>query len=46
MTFGPTLGKSPGAAPVMREVLGIVEAHMARDYPDEMAAWKPPRWRS
>ncbi len=36
----PSSGKSPGAAPVMREVLGMVEAHMARDYPDELAAWK------
>ena len=36
----PSSGKSPGAAPVMRELLGIVEAHMARDYPDEMATWK------
>lgn len=36
----PSSGKSPGAAPVMREVLGMVETHMARDYPDELAAWK------
>ena len=36
----PSSGKSPGAAPVMREVLGMVETHMARDYPHEMAAWK------
>ena len=36
----PSSGKSPGAAPVMREVLGMVEAHMARDYPGELAAWK------
>ena len=36
----PSSGKSPGAAPIMREVLGMVEAHMARDYPDELAAWK------
>jgi len=36
----PSSGKSPGAAPVMREVLGMVEGHMARDYPDELAAWK------
>lgn len=36
----PSSGKSPGAAPVMREVLGMVEAHMARDYPDELATWK------
>lgn len=35
----PSSGKSPGAAPVMREVLGMVEAHMARGYPDELAAW-------
>ncbi len=35
----PSSGKSPGAAPVMREVLGMVEAHMARGYPDESAAW-------
>ncbi len=36
----PSSGKSPGAAPVMREVLGMVEAHMSRGYPDELAAWK------
>ena len=36
----PSSGKSPGAAPVMRDVLGIVEAHMAHSYPDELAAWK------
>ncbi len=36
----PSSGKSPGAAPVMREVLCMVEAHMARGYPDELAAWK------
>ncbi len=35
----PSSGKSPGAAPVMREVLGMVEAHMAQGYPDELAAW-------
>ena len=36
----PSSGKSPGAAPVMREVLGMVETYMARNYPDEIAAWK------
>ena len=36
----PSSGKSPGAAPVMREVLKLVEAHMTRDYPVELAAWK------
>ena len=36
----PSSGKSPGAAPVMREVLGMVEMDMARDYPNELAAWK------
>lgn len=32
-------GKSPGAAPVMREVLRLVERHMQRGFPDELAAW-------
>ena len=36
----PSAGKSPGAAPVMREALALVERHMARDYPEELAAWK------
>ncbi|MGI4951927.1 MAG: DUF3987 domain-containing protein [Janthinobacterium lividum] len=36
----PSSGKSPGAAPVMREVLGMVEQHMARDYPKKLADWK------
>lgn len=36
----PSSGKSPGAAPVMRDVLGMVETHMARDYPNELAAFK------
>ena len=36
----PSSGKSPGAVPVMREALGIVEASMARDYPEELAEWK------
>ena len=36
----PSSGKSPGAAPVMREVLALVEAHMARDFPEESATWK------
>ena len=36
----PSSGKSPGAAPVMRDVLGAVETSMARDYPDELAAWR------
>ena len=35
----PSSGKSPGAAPIMREVLGLVERDMARDYPAELAAW-------
>ncbi len=35
----PSSGKSPGAAPVMREVLALVEAQMARGYPDALAAW-------
>ncbi|HWX50542.1 MAG TPA: DUF3987 domain-containing protein [Roseomonas sp.] len=36
----PSSGKSPGAAPVMRDVLGRVEMHMARDYPAEMERWE------
>jgi len=36
----PSSGKSPGAAPVIRDVLGLVEANMAGDYPAEMEAWK------
>ena len=35
----PSSGKSPGAAPVMREVMKLVESHMARGYPEELAAW-------
>ncbi len=36
----PSSGKSPGAAPVMGGVLRLVEAHLARDYPRELAAWE------
>lgn len=36
----PSSGKSPGAAPVMRDVLGLVEMHLARNHPDELAKWK------
>ena len=36
----PSSGKSPGAAPVMREVLGMVEADMARDHPAALERWK------
>ncbi|MDJ0391366.1 DUF3987 domain-containing protein [Roseomonas sp. E05] len=36
----PSSGKSPGAAPVMRDVLGRVEMHMARDYPAELEQWE------
>jgi hypothetical protein len=35
----PSSGKSPGAAPVMRDVLAKVEAHMARDFPEQHEAW-------
>ncbi len=35
----PSSGKSPGAAPVMREVLGIVEQDLARGYPEQLATW-------
>lgn len=36
----PSSGKSPGAAPVMRDTLGRVEMHMARDYPAELERWE------
>lgn len=36
----PSSGKSPGAAPVMREVLGLVEAEMGCGFPAELDAWK------
>ena len=36
----PSSGKSPGAAPVMREVLGMVEQDMARSFPADLKAWK------
>lgn len=36
----PSSGKSPGAAPVMRDVLPVVEAHMARDYVVKLATWR------
>jgi hypothetical protein len=36
----PSSGKSSGAAPVTRDVLGQVEAHMARDYPAELERWE------
>lgn len=36
----PSSGKSPGAAPVMRDTLGRVEMHMARDYPAELEQWE------
>lgn len=35
----PSSGKSPGAAPIMRDVLPLVEAHMARGYPEALDAW-------
>jgi hypothetical protein len=35
----PSSGKSPGAAPVMRDVLPKVEAHMGRDFPEQHEAW-------
>ena len=36
----PSSGKSPGATPVMRDVLPMVELHMARDYAGELAQWR------
>ena len=36
----PSSGKSPGAAPVMRDVLPIVEQHMGRDFATELDAWR------
>ncbi len=35
----PSSGKSPGAAPVMRDALAIVEAWMQRDYPVVRDEW-------
>jgi hypothetical protein len=35
----PSSGKSSGAAPVTRDVLRRVEAHMGQDYPAELARW-------
>ena len=35
----PSSGKSPDAAPITADVLPLVEAHMARSYPDDLAAW-------
>lgn len=36
----PSSGKSPGAAPVVRDTLGLVEAAMARDHPAALAKWQ------
>ena len=36
----PSSGKSPGAVPVMRDVLGAVEQHIGRDYPTALADWQ------
>jgi hypothetical protein len=36
----PSSGKTSGAAPVMREVVRLVEAWMARDFPAEMKQWE------
>jgi hypothetical protein len=36
----PSSGKSSGAAPVTRDVLRRVEAHIGRDYPAELARWE------
>ncbi len=36
----PSQGKSSGAAPVTRDALRKVEAHMGRDYPAEMERWE------
>ncbi|MCX7381594.1 MAG: DUF3987 domain-containing protein [Alphaproteobacteria bacterium] len=35
----PSSGKSPGAAPIMRDVIKKVETWMSRDYPDERDEW-------
>ena len=36
----PSSGKSAGAAPVTRDTLRKVEAHMGRDYPAELERWE------
>ncbi len=36
----PSSGKSPGASAVLGAVLARVAAHMARNYPAELAAWE------
>ena len=36
----PSSSKSAGAAPITRDVLRLVEARMARTYPDDIARWQ------
>ncbi len=36
----PSSGKSSGASPVTRDILGIVEKYLARDYPKALEEWE------
>ena len=36
----PSSGKTSGATPIMRGVMGEIERHLGRDFPDKLKAWQ------